>query len=76
MSFLDAYHGYHQIAMHGSNLSKTSFITPRGQFFYKMMSFGLKNTGATYQRLVTLMFRSEIEKNVEVYIDDMVIKSK
>ena len=48
MSFLDAYRGYHQIAMFGPNQSKTSFITPRGLFCYKVMLFSLKNAGATY----------------------------
>ena len=62
--------------MFGPDQSKTSFITPRGLFCYKLMPFGLRNAGATYQRLVTRMFRSQIEKNVEVYIDDVVIKSK
>ena len=76
MSFLDAYRGYHQIAMFGPDQCKTSFITPRGLFCYKVMPFGLRNAGATYQRLVTRMFRNQIGKNVEVYIDDMVIKSK
>ena len=76
MSFLDAYRGYHQIAMFNPDQSKTSFITPRGLFCYKVMSFGLKNVGATYQRLVTRMFWSQIGKNVEVYINDMVIKSR
>jgi hypothetical protein len=54
---------------------KTTFITPRGAYCYKVMPFGLKNAGATYQRMVTKMFRHIIGKTVEVYIDDMLIKS-
>ena len=47
LSFMDAYRGYHQIAMHVPDQEKTAFITPRGLFCYKVMSFGLKNAGAT-----------------------------
>ena len=56
MSFLDAYRGYRQISMYGPHQEKTAFITPRGIYCYKVMSCGLKNAGATYQRLVTKMF--------------------
>ncbi|KAH7858121.1 hypothetical protein Vadar_020217 [Vaccinium darrowii] len=76
MSFLDAYRGYHQITMHGPDEEKTSFITPRGLYCYRVMPFGLRNVGATYQRLATLMFRDLLGKTMEVYIDDMVVKSK
>lgn len=55
---------------------KTSFITPRGNYHYTVMSFGLKNAGATYQRMVTHMFKDLIGKTMEVYIDDMVLKTK
>ena len=54
---------------------KTSFITSQGLFCYKVMLFGLKNVGATYQRLVNYMFRPQIGRNVEVYVDDMLVKS-
>ena len=54
---------------------KTSFITSQGLFCYKVMHFGLKNVGATYQRLVNHMFRPQIGRNVEVYVDDMLVKS-
>lgn len=76
MSFLDAYRGYHQIAMHPEDQEKTAFITPRGTYYYKVMPFGLKNAGATYQRLVTTMFKEQLSRTLEVYIDDMVVKSK
>ena len=57
------------------DLEKTSFITSQGLFCYKVMPFGLKNVGATYQRLVNHMFRPQTGQNVEVYIDDMLVKS-
>ncbi|XXG54223.1 hypothetical protein AAC387_Pa03g2164 [Persea americana] len=76
MSFLDAYRGYHQIPLYAADQEKTAFITPRGTYCYKVMPFGLKNAGATYQRLVTKMFQAQLGKTVEVYIDDMVVKSK
>ena len=74
--FLDAFSGYHQIPMHPADVEKTTFITPHDLFSYNVMSFGLKNVGATYQRLVTKMFRPLLGKTMEVYIDDMLIKSK
>ncbi|KAH7866339.1 hypothetical protein Vadar_019092 [Vaccinium darrowii] len=76
MSFLDAYRGYHQIAMYEPNQEKTSFISPRGLYYYKVMPFGLRNAGAIYQRLVTKMFKEQLGKTMEVYIDYMVVKSK
>jgi len=54
----------------------TSFMTDRGLYCYKVMPFGLKNTGATYQRLVNMMFEEQIGKTMEVYVDDMLVKSK
>ena len=54
---------------------KTSFVTSQGLFYYKVMPFGLKNVGATYQRLVNKMFAQQIGRNMEVYIDDMLMKS-
>ena len=58
------------------NQEKTSFITLTGNFYYKVMSFGLKNVGSTYQRMVTKMFKEQLERNMEAYIDDMMVKSK
>ena len=75
-SFLDAFLGYHQIPMHPPEEKKIAFITPHGLFCYIVMPFGLKNVGATYQRLVTKMFRPLLGKTIEVYIDDMLVKSK
>ena len=76
LSFLDAFLGYHQIPMHPPDAKKTSFITPHGLYRYNVMPFGLKNVGATYQRLVTKMFRLLLGSTMEVYIDDMLVKSK
>ena len=76
LSFLDAFSGYHQIPMHSPDEEKTSFITPHGLYCYNVMPFYLKNVGATYQRLVTKMFRQLLGSTMEVYIDDMLVKSK
>ena len=73
---MDAYKGYHHIAMHEADQEKTAFITPKGIFCYKVMPFGLKNAGATYQRMISKMFKSHLGHTMEVYIDDMVVKSK
>ena len=76
MSFLDAFQGYHQIPLALNDQEKTSFVTPIGNYHYKVMPFGLKNAGSTYQKMMTKMFESQMGKNIEVYIDDMVVKSK
>ena len=55
---------------------KTAFVTPIGNYHYKVIPFGLKNAGSTYQRMMTRMFESQLGKNIEIYIDDMVVKSK
>ena len=75
LSFMDAFSGYNQIRMDEVDQEKTSFVTSQGLFCYKVMPFGLKNAGATYQRLVNHMFRPQIGRNVEVYVDDMLVKS-
>ena len=76
MSFLDAFQGYHQIALALEDQGKTAFISPDANYHYTVMPFGLKNAGATYQRMMTRMFRNKIGRTVEVHIDDMVVKSK
>ena len=73
---MDAFSRYNQIMMDEANQEKTSFITSQGFFCYKVMPFGLKNAGATYQRLVNHMFCPQIGWNVEVYVDDMLVKSQ
>ena len=62
--------------MDESDQEKTSFVTSQGLFCYKVMSFGLKNIGTTYQRLMNKMFANQIERNVQVYVDDMLVKSR
>ena len=76
MRFLDAFQRYHQITLALDDQEKTTFVTPIGNYHYKVMSFGLKNARSTYQRMMTKMFESQMGKNIEVYIDDMVVKSK
>ena len=76
MSFLDAFQGYYQIPLTLDNQEKISFVTPIGNYHYKLMPFGLKNDGFTYQRMMTKMFEAQTGKNIEVYIDDMMVKSK
>ena len=73
---MDAFSGYNQIMMDENDQEKTSFITSRELFCYKVMLFGLKNAGATYQRLMNRMFHDQIGRNVEVYVDNMLVKSK
>ena len=75
LSFMDALLGYYQIKMHPLDVEKTLFITERGLYCYKVMPFGLKNASATYQRLVNKIFKEMIGKTMEVYIDDMLVKS-
>ena len=75
MSFLDAFQGYHQIPLALADQEKTAFRASTGNYHYRVMPFSLKNAGSTYQRMVTRMFESQMGKNVEAYIDDMVVKS-
>ena len=76
MSFMDAFSGYNQIQMAKEDEEKTTFITSQGMYCYKVMSFGLKNVGATYQRLVNKVFIDHLGWNMEAYVDDMLVKSK
>ena len=76
LNFMDAYSGYNQIPMLILDQEHTSFIIDRGLYWYKVMSFGLKNAGVTYQCLVNMMFKEQIGKTMEVYVDDMLVKSK
>jgi hypothetical protein len=75
LCFLDSYSGYYQIALHPNDEDKTAFITPHGIYCYKVMTFGLKNVGATYRKEIQKFLESQIEKNVEAYIDDVVVKT-
>ncbi|CAA0841581.1 Uncharacterized mitochondrial protein AtMg00860, partial [Striga hermonthica] len=76
LSMMDASQGYHQIPLAPEDQSKVSFVTSRGTYCYVVMPFGLKNAGATYQRLMDRMFKSQIGRNMEVYVDDILVKSR
>ncbi|XP_075475860.1 uncharacterized protein LOC142513968 [Primulina tabacum] len=76
LCMLDAYQGYHQIPLAVEDQDKVSFITSEGTFCYVVMPFGLKNAGATYQRLMDKVFSKQMGRNVEVYVDDIMVKSK
>ena len=76
LSFIDAFSGYNQIRMHEDDQEKTSFVTSQGLFCYRVMPFELKNPSATYQRLMNRMFAPQIGRNVQVYVDDMLVKSR
>ncbi|XP_073313503.1 uncharacterized protein [Primulina huaijiensis] len=76
LCMLDAYQGYHQIPLAVEDQDKVSFITSEGTFCYMVMPFGLKNAGATYQRLMDRVFSQQVGRNVEVYVDDIMVKSK
>jgi hypothetical protein len=76
LCFLDCYSGYHQIAIKEEDQEKTAFITPFGAYCYTTMSFGLKNTGATYQQAIQACFKRQLNKNVEAYVDDVVVKTR
>jgi hypothetical protein len=75
-SSLDAYSGYNQIKLKNEDEEKTTFITPYGVFCYQVMPFGLKNAGATYQRMMQNCLGSQIGRNIQVYIDDVVITTR
>ena len=75
LSFMDAFSGYNQISMDPYDQEKTLFVTTRGTYCYRVMPFRLKDAGATYQRLVNRMFQKQIGTTMEVYIDDMLVKS-
>lgn len=73
---MDAYSGYNQIQMHPIDREKTTFIKKKGLYCYNVMPFGLKNVVAIYQRLVNKIFARHIERNMEVCVDDVLVKSK
>ena len=72
---MDAYSGYNQISMYAEDQEKTAFITDMGVYCYTMMLFGLKNAGATYQRMMSQVFKEQIGRILEVYIDNMIVKT-
>ena len=75
LSFMDGFSGYNQILMAPEDMKKTSFITEWGTYCYRVMALGLKNAGATYQRAATTLFHNMMHRDVEVYVDDMIVKS-
>ncbi|RDY06371.1 hypothetical protein CR513_09628, partial [Mucuna pruriens] len=75
-SFMDGFSDYNQIMMLPEDQEKTMFITLWGTFCYKVMSFRLKNVGATYQGAMVTLFHDMMHKEIEVYVDDMIAKSK
>jgi len=70
-SFMDGFSGYNQIKIAPKQMEKTTFITLWGTFCYKVMAFGVKNAGATYQRAMVTLFHDMMHREIEVYVDDM-----
>ena len=73
-SFMDGLSDYNQIRMTLEDMKKITFLTMWGIFCYKVMPFGLKNAGATYQRVIVTLFHGMMHKEIEVYVDDMIAK--
>ena len=76
MSFIDGFSRYNQIKMAPKDMTKTTFTTKWGIYSYTIMPFELKNAGATYQRMATALLYDMMHNEVEVYVDDMIIKSE
>ena len=76
LSFMDEFSGYNQIRLAEEDQDKTSFTTPWGTYYYVVMPFGLKNAGATYQRAMMAIFYDMIHIDMEVYVDDILVKSR
>ncbi|CAL1384362.1 unnamed protein product [Linum trigynum] len=76
LSFLDMFSGYHQIPMSREDEEKTAFMTPFRNFCFVGMPFGLKNAGATYQRMIDAVFSHQRGRNIEAYVDDLIVKTK
>ena len=76
LSFMDGFSRYNQIMMALEDMEKTSFIIEWGTYYYRVVPFGLKNVGATYQRAATTLFHDMMHKDDEVYVDDMIVKSQ
>ena len=75
-SFKDGFNEYNQIRMSPKDVEKIAFRTPIGNFYYTVMLFGLKNAGSTYQRTMTTIFHEMMHRELEDYVDDIVVKSK
>jgi len=76
LSFLDAFSGYNQIKMHPRDESKTAYMTETCSYCFKVIPFGLKNAGGTYQRLMDKVLAPMLGRNVYAYVDDMVVASQ
>src|SRR5450432_3937423 len=74
-SFMDGFSGYNQIRLAEEDQEKTAFISPWGVWCYVVMPFGLRNAGATYQKAMVTLFHDMMHKEVEIYVDDMIVKS-
>ena len=72
---MDIFMDYNEIQMASKDEEHATFITNKGIYRYKVILFGLKNAGATYQRLVNKLFKIQIGRNMEVYVDDILIKN-
>ena len=75
LSFMDAFAGYNQIKMASEDKNDTAFITHRGVFAYNVVPFGLLNAGATFQKTMDTIFEPQIGRNMQIYVDDMIVKS-
>ena len=75
LSFMDGFSRYNQIMMAPDDMEKTSFITEWGTYCYQVFPFGLNNAGATYQRAATTLFHDMMHRDVNVYVDDIIVKS-
>ncbi|CAL1401528.1 unnamed protein product [Linum trigynum] len=76
LSLLDIFYGYHQIRLSEEDQEKTTFMTHMGNFCYTVMLFGLKNAGATYHRMIDAVFKNQLGRNMEAYVDDVLVNSK
>jgi hypothetical protein len=76
MSLLDCFSGYHQIYMKEEDKASTSFITPFGTYYFIRMLEGLKNAGSTFSRLTKTVLKSQVDRNILTYVDDIVVASK
>ena len=75
LSFINIFVGYNRIRMASKDEKHTVFVTNKDIYCYKIISFGLKNIRVTYQRLVNKIFKARIVRNMEVYMDDMLVKN-
>ncbi|XP_017252905.2 uncharacterized protein LOC108223256 [Daucus carota subsp. sativus] len=75
LSFMDAFSGYNQVKMNPADIAKTAFITHRVVYAYKLMPFGLRNAGSTYQKAMNEIFKDQLGRNLECYVDDIISKS-